>query len=161
MRKTLEQQRAISQKQIEVTRALALPRLDVGYHQQRNVGGNLYGAKIGMNIPIWENKNHVRQRQMELSTVVLQLEGYKNDFFYATRQLYEAYFNLEKTLEEYQTVLSSLNSVALLDKALELGEISTIEYFLETNYYYEATQNYLFTEKEYHQKIAELNKFKL
>jgi hypothetical protein len=46
--------------------------------------------------------------------------------------------------------LGTLNSIAYLDKALALGHISTIEYFLESNYFYMAFTNYLQTENEYY-----------
>lgn len=161
VRKLLEQQQVISRKQIDVTRAMSLPKFDVGYHQQKNIGGNFYGARIGMSIPLWENKNRVQQRQMELSTVDLALDDHKNNFFYEIRQLYEAYTNLNTTLQEYRTALASLNSIELLDKALRLGEITTIEYFLEVNYFYQATNNYLMTERELNEVIAKIYKFQL
>lgn len=41
------------------------------------------------------------------------------------------------------------------------GEITTFEYFLETSSYYEAERNFLQTEKEYYDVLAQLNKFAL
>lgn len=161
VRKSLEQQQVISQKDIEVTKSMSLPKFDVGYHYQGILGQNFHGGKIGLSIPLWENKNRVNQKLAELSTVKMQLEDLKNEHYYEIRQSYEAYTNLEKTLNEYRSVLGSLNSIELLDKALKLGEISTIEYFLEANYYYDATRNFLSAEKEYYMVIAELYKYQL
>ena len=69
--------------------------------------------------------------------------------------------NLKFTLDEYQTLFSSLNNVELSDKSLTLGQISTIEYFLEMAFYYEALKNYLKTKMEYNKVVAQLYKYQL
>lgn len=159
--KYLEQQQVIAQKDIEVTKAMTLPKFNVGYHYQGILGQKFYGGRIGMSIPLWENKNRVRQKHEELSTADARLEEHKNEHYYEIKQLYEQYESLGTTLREYQILLSSTNSLALLDKALALGEISTTEYFLEENYFYEACNNFLLTEKAYHEVIARLNEYQL
>lgn len=89
------------------------------------------------------------------------LQDQRNEHYYDIKQKYEKQSNLRITLTDYETLFASLNNVELLDKSLSLGQISSIEYFLEMTYYYNALKNYLMTEKEYHQTIAELYKYKL
>ncbi len=161
VRKYLEQQKVIAQKQIEVTKAMTLPKLDAGYHYQGILGQNFHGARIGVSIPLWENKNRVKQSQAELSVADVQLDEHINEHYYDIKQLYEKYINLQKTVEDYQNVLSNINSVQLLDKALRFGEITTIQYFLEVSYFYTATNNFLLAEKEYNEVIAELYRYQL
>jgi hypothetical protein len=57
--------------------------------------------------------------------------------------------------------MSSISNKALLDKALRLGEITVIEYFLETSFYQNAVLHFLKTEHEYHGAVAEMMKYKL
>lgn len=161
VRKYLEQQKVISQKQIEVTKALTLPKFEAGYHYQGILGQNFHGARIGVSIPIWENKNRVKQSQAELSVAEVQLNEHSNEHYYDVKQLYEKYINLQKTVNDYQNVLSNINSVQLLDKALSFGEITTIQYFLEASYFYTATNSYLQAEREYYEVIAELYRYQL
>ena len=161
VRKYLEQQKVSAQKQIEVTKAMTLPKLDAGYHYQGILGQNFHGARIGVSIPLWENKNRVKQSQAELSVADVQLDEHINEHYYDIKQLYEKYINLQKTVEDYQNVLSNINSVQLLDKALRFGEITTIQYFLEVSYFYTATNNFLLAEKEYNEVIAELYRYQL
>ena len=161
VRKYLEQQKVIAQKQIEVTKAMTLPKLDAGYRYQGILGQNFHGARIGLSIPLWENKNRVKQSQAELSVADVQLDEHINEHYYDIKQLYEKYINLQKTVEDYQNVLSNMNSIQLLDKALRFGEITTIQYFLEASYFYTATNNYLLAEKEYNEVIAELYRYQL
>ncbi len=161
IKKYLEQHTVIAQKQIEVSKALTLPKFEAGYHYQGILGQNFHGARIGVSIPLWENKNRVKQSQAELSVTEVQLNEHKTEHFYNIKQLYEKYTNLQKILAEYQTVLSTINSIQLLDKALKFGEITTIQYFLEASYFYTATNNYLQAEKEYNEVIAELYRYQL
>jgi hypothetical protein len=57
--------------------------------------------------------------------------------------------------------MSSISNKALLEKALRLGEITVIEYFLETSFYQNAVLHFLKTEHEYHGAVAEMMKYKL
>lgn len=159
--KFIEMDIASAQKQLELSKALALPKLEAGYRSQAILGQRFNGFHMGSTIPLWENKYKVRQSQAELSTSGLKVIQYQNDKYATSRQLFEKYGKLSVTLNEYKTVLSALDSKDYLDKALAVGHISTIEYFLESNYYYMAYNNYLQTEFEYYATIAEILKFRL
>ncbi len=50
-----------------------------------------------------------------------------------------------------------MNNTQLLDKALENGQLSLIEYLLEIQYYYRTNRNLLELEKLVHIEFAELN----
>jgi outer membrane protein, heavy metal efflux system len=157
----IEMEMSSAQKQVELSKAMALPRLEAGYRHQAILGQNFNGFHLGTTIPLWENKYKIRQSEAELSSSGLKVLQYQNDKYSSSRQLFEKYQKLSLTLNEYQTVLSALNSKDYLDKALAVGHISTIEYFLESNYYYMAYNNYLQTEYEYHATVAEILKFRL
>jgi len=60
-----------------------------------------------------------------------------------------------------QSVFATLNNSSLLKKALDLGELTTIQYFTELNFYTQSLMNYLQTERDYHETIAELYKYQL
>lgn len=150
-----------AEKQVELTKSLALPKLEAGYRQQAILGQSFQGFHIGTTIPLWENKYQVRQSQQEKTFSSLVLQDYKNERYFKLRQQYEKLEKLEMTLEEYHSVLSALNDIEYLDKALSVGHISTIEYFLESNYFYSAFTNYLKTEHEYHILLAEILRHRL
>lgn len=160
-RKILEQEKVITQKQVEVSRSLSLPKLEIGYHYQGILGQSYNGIHTGISIPLWENNNRVKFQKSKLLFVDLELQEHRNEHYYEIKQFYEKYQNLKITLTEYQDIFQSLNNSTLLNKALSAGHISTIEYFMEMNYYTSAFNNYLQTEKEYYQVIAELYKFTL
>ena len=86
---------------------------------------------------------------------------HKNEHHFEILELYEEYQTLKKSLEKYQQLLFTINTVKLLDKALELGEISPSQYYMEESYFYDSYDDYLQMEKDYHLVIAELYKYEL
>ncbi len=161
IRKFLEQEKLITQKQVELSKPMWLPKFEMGYHYQGILGQAFQGVHAGITIPLWENKNTVKTQQANLLFTNLNLQDHINENYYEIKQLYEKYQNLKITLSEYQTVFASLNNTTLLNKALASGQISTIEFFMELSYYYNAFNNYLQIEKEYYEVIAELYKYQL
>lgn len=89
------------------------------------------------------------------------MEREKTAHLYTIRRLYERQQTLQNTLEEYGDLLEGLNNTPLLEKALRLGEISSIEFFMEITYFYEAEDKYLDLENEYQRTVAELLKYQL
>lgn len=159
--KSLEQLKAISQKQVGLSKAMAMPKMEAGYRYQAVLGQTFSGAHFGITIPLWENRNKVKMRKAEMLFSDYLVEQQKNELHYETKQLYEKYLILKEATEEYRQVLGALNSEELLKKSLTLGQISFIEYALEIEYYYDSYDKFLNLEKEYHQTIAKLYKYTL
>lgn len=160
-RKFLEQEKVVNQKQVELHKAMSLPKWETGYHYQGILGQTFRGVHFGITIPLWENKNSVKTQQANLLFADLNLQDHRNEHYYGIKQLYEKYSGLKNTLDEYQTTFAVLNNTALLNKSLSLGQISTIEYFMEMNYYNNAFNNYLQVEREFYEVVAELFKYQL
>ena len=135
--------------------------MELGYHNQSFTGQSFNGIHSGISIPLWEKKNTVKQKKAQLLFADLELQAHVNEHYFHIKHIYEKYSNLKTVMNEYQTMLTSLNSNVLLNKALALGQISTIEYFLEIGFYYNAFNNYLQTEKEFYETVAELYKYQL
>jgi len=161
LRKIFEQEKLIALKQVEVSRSLSLPKIEAGYHYQGILGQKYNGIHTGISIPLWENRNTVKLQKAKYLFADLELEEHRNEHYYEIKQFYAHYQNLKITLAAYQEVFQTLNSSTLLSKALSSGHITSIEYFMEMNYYKGAFINYLNTEKEYYEVIAELYKFTL
>ncbi len=161
IRKYLEQEKVIGRNEVDLSKALNLPKIETGYHYQAILGQKFNGIHLGFTIPLWENRNLVKTKQAELILNDAYLQDHINEQYFNTKQQFERMTNLKITLDEYQTLFTTTNNVALLDKSLSLGQISTIEYFMEMTFYYEALKNYLKTEMEYYQVVAQLSKYQL
>lgn len=161
VRKTLEQEKVIAQKQIDVSKALALPKMEVGYHYQGILGQTYNGIHTGVSLPLWESKNTVKLQKAKMTFAESALTDHKNDHYYEIKQSYERYESLKSILSEYEKINKSVEPIGLLDKALSAGQISVLEYFVELNYYNATFNSYLEIEKEYYEVIATLLKYKL
>jgi outer membrane protein, heavy metal efflux system len=159
--KYLEKQKEIFNKEIQLSKALWLPKFEAGYHYQAILGQKFSGAHIGLAIPLWEKKNTVKYQKSQAIAGDLQIQEHRTEHYYYIQQLYEKYQQLKVSLEEYQKMLVDFNSIALLDKALALGQISLIEYSLEISNYYEAYNKFMLLEREFHSSVAQLYKFTL
>lgn len=161
LRKYLQQEREITQKQLEVGRALWLPKLEAGYHYQAILGQRYNGLHAGISIPLWEKKGTVKLQKSQIMFADMKLQEHDNGHFYEIKQLYERYENLKVILARYRDVFQTLDNKPLLDKSLDFGQISTIEYFMEIGYYFNALNGYLETERDYHIVLAELYQYTL
>jgi outer membrane protein, heavy metal efflux system len=159
--KTVEQEKEIYKEKIELSRSLALPKFEGGYHQQSILGQMYQGFHFGMTIPLWESKNTVKVQKAQLIHSDFQITEHRTKHYYENKQLYEEYLLWQKTFNEYESILSSANKDLLLNKALDAGELSLIEYLMEVRYFYDAIGKSLDAERSLQQSVAKLYKFQL
>ncbi|MHB1107284.1 MAG: TolC family protein, partial [Lutibacter sp.] len=107
LRKTLEQDKVIAQKQIEVSKALALPKMEVGYHYQGILGQTYNGFHTGISLPLWESKNKVKLEKAKMAFAETALTEHTNDHYYEIKQLYGRYESLKSILEDYEKINKS------------------------------------------------------
>lgn len=159
--KVMEQHKQVSQKQVGLTRSLALPKFEGGYHRQSILGQTYEGLHVAMSIPLWENRNRVKTERARLTLSELETVEHRNMHYYKNRQLYERYLHWQKAKSDYEAILANASNEELLNKALEAGQLSLIEYLMEVKYFYDAIVKSLEAEKALHEQIAELYKFEL
>lgn len=155
------QDKEIVQKKIEVNRAMTFPKLEGGYHSQKILGQSFQGVHLGITIPLWEGKNSVKHQKEQLTFTEFLIDDHTTEHYYEIKQLYGKVQSLELTLKEYEEVLESLSDNVLINKSFELGEISSIDYFTELNYFYNTLDDYLKMEREFYAKHARLFKHQL
>ncbi len=159
--KYMVQETEINKKNEKLQRSLNLPKFSVGYMSEKVAEEQFQGIMVGLSIPLWENKNTVKQ--IKAQTIASQAA--EDDF--QTRQrikyasLYEKARKLREMLEQYKETIKQVNSEDLLKKALDTGEISLIDYMLELQIYYETVDYILETERDYQLVMAELNEWEL
>jgi outer membrane protein, heavy metal efflux system len=156
-----EQDKIIRQQQLDVQKAMNLPKIEAGYHSQGLLGQSYRGLHAGISIPLWENKNRLRAAQSRLDYAVANAETHRLTHRLENRGLYEQLEVRERAMREYYGLMTSLNNTELLDKSLRLGQITVIQYFTDQSYYYSAYDRYLQLELEYQKAVAELFKFQL
>ncbi len=161
MRQTLEQAKRVAERENDLSRAWRLPTFEAGYHYQGILGQRFNGIHAGLTLPIWEQKYRTAAAKAQLLHADLQLQDHLNEHFFEIKELYERQASLKNALDQYREGIAGISNISLLDKALRLGEITTIEYFLELSFYQNALEYYLKTEYDYQAVLAELFKYQL
>lgn len=150
-----------AQQSIKVSRSLSLPKFDIGYRHNGGSGEKMNGFRIGMSIPLWENRNTVKQAKAQAEYTAFNFEDNKQIVKATLQDLYLQAEALYVSCSEYAQTLSLQHNENILNKALEAGQISMIDYFVEIALLYDSIQNYLDVEKEYHNIVAQLMQYKL
>ncbi len=159
--KWLHQQTNVYESQVDVDKAMALPKFEAGYHYQSVLGQTFNGVHLGLTIPLWQNKNMIKASEANVELGTAEVEEHELDHFFEVKELYEQYENLKLTLQEYQLVLENMNSEQLLKTSLDAEEISFITYSMELQYYYDTYDAYSKIELDYHLVLAKLYKYQL
>ena len=159
--KIAEVDKEIYSKNISLTRSMALPKLSAGYRNESDGVSEFSGVHMGISIPIFEGRKTVKQAKSMAIFSEMEQASTINIKYYKTKQIFGEYLSLKENINEYSSTLETINNVELLEKAFKLGQISSIEYFMELSYFYDVYDSFLELEKDYHKIIATLNKFKL
>ena len=159
--KSLRSESESARREIKVNRALTLPKFDLGYRRNGGSESKMNGFKIGLSIPLWENRNTVKQAKAQAEYTVTNILANQQTLKATLRELYLQAEALANSRNEYAEALSSQRTDELLNKALETGQISMIDYFVEITLLYDSMQNYLDVEKEYQNAVAQLLQYQL
>jgi hypothetical protein len=161
MIKVYEQEKKILEQQITLQKAMNLPKIEAGYHSQGILGQSYRGFHTGIVIPLWENKNKLKATQSNLDYANSAAETHIVVHRLENKQYYEQLDVRKNMIQEYKELLSTLNNKVLLNKALQLGQITIIQYFYDESFYFTAYDKYLQAEWEYQQAVARLYKYRL
>ena len=140
---------------------MGLPTFSAGYMSEKVVGQRYQGISVGVSIPLWENKNRVRQAKAAVRAAESREADSKQQFYGQLQILYSRTFGLKATAESYRKSMETANSTDLLKKALDAGEISLLEYILEIGLYYDTVNQALEAERDYQKAYAELSAVQL
>jgi outer membrane protein TolC len=155
----LKKEIEISGQQEKLQLALGLPKFSAGYLSEKIVGEHFQGVTLGMSLPLWENKNAVKQAKAQ-SLAVQDIQRDRKLMFYNQLKMYHAKaVSLHNSVGDYQLALKNIDNGVYLKKALEAGEISLIDYILELSLYYEGQTRLLAAERDLNRVIAELYQF--
>lgn len=148
-------------QRVKAERLTRLPGFTLGYHHSWEDGDVFNGMIVGVTLPFFSNHNKVRaakalSRSLEYDEMTVAIK--KRATAKADR---EKALALYKQMSAYEAVLKNDNSVDLLGKSLDGGQISLLDYLGEMDYYMQAERDYLAAQYQYHQTLANLNKYKV
>jgi outer membrane protein TolC len=155
----LKKEIELNQKQVNLNRAMSLPKLQAGYMSENVVGQEFQGLTFGLSIPLWENKNTVKFAKANALAAESFASDHKVQIYNRFKILHAKAIGLQNNVSDYKSKLQTFDNAGLLTKALDKGEISLIEYMLEMSIYYESVKASLELEREMNKALAELNQY--
>jgi len=155
----LKQEVTISEKNEKLNSALGLPKFQAGYMSEDVVGQQFQGVTVGLSIPLFENKNAVKYAKAKTIAVQSAEADTRLQFYNNLKALHTKAVSQQNSLNDYRTNLQSFDNSPLLQKALDLGELSLAEYIFELSIYYESFDKLLELERDLNMTIVELNKY--
>ena len=148
--------------ELALAKSMHLPTLSATYVNERHtIGTRSQGVAVGVSIPLWANKNHVLSARTSLSAA----EAHQADAALQLRSAFEQEFvrvkGLHHTASLYRRALDEANNTPLLEKAMDEGHISVLEYLQGIELYYDYLDRSLNAERDYQRALAELEAWRL
>ena len=157
----MENQRQADRRQISISKQGWLPKLELGYRRNTETRHPLNGIVVGFSFPLFENRTKVKTAKVQALGTELLSNNARLQASSALWQLYDEARNLHASIEEYKQTLASQRDLELLRQALDGGQISMIEYFVEVAVIYQSKANLLQLENRYQKVMAQLYKSRL
>ena len=152
----VKQQIEVGKQEVRLNRAMNLPQFSAGFMSENTLGQKYQGVSVGISIPLWSNKNKVKQAKANVRAAEMRQLETKQYFYNQLQSLFLRAEGFWRTAIGYRQSLSSLNSTDLLSKALQAGEISLLDYMVEIGLYYETVNQTLAAERDFEKAKAEL-----
>ena len=120
----------------QLSRAQWLPEMSVGYASENVVGQSFRGVKVGLSLPIWSQQRTVKASRLAEAAATEELSSQRTEWFSRLQCMFHRHEALIRNVGNLREAFQRCNSIDLLDKALDAGEISLEQYLLEADYYY-------------------------
>lgn len=146
----------LKRREMKLGKLMGLPQISAGYMSELVPESNFRGITLGLSVPLWSNRNRVKQAKAAVVAAELQQKDATVQFYERLRNQYGRTLGLQRTAGEYRKALAELDNTQLLRKALDAGEISLLDYIVELGLYYTTVDEALAAERDYELALTEL-----
>ena len=150
-----------SLQKVKLEKNKVLPNVALGYNYQGVNGNNYSGFYGGLSIPLWSSKNKVKAAQANYEYQQSNTQVITTSLYSQFQETFSRYQLMRSKFNEYQSTMGNLESEDLLFKAYMLGEYSFMDYYVELQFYRNASDKMLQMEKELQLLQAQLLKHQL
>ena len=121
---------------LKLSKIEGLPEISVGYTGE-HVGGNNYnGVSVGVSLPIWGNtRRKVSQQRTAVLAADMNLKDVETQTVARLKLQYENARRLIEVALQFTESINKNEDLEILRKALDLGQMSLLEYLTEVSYY--------------------------
>lgn len=137
-----EEELSLLRQDLSITRQEWLPNLTVGYRRNTEGRESLNGFMVGVSFPVlWSGNNIKAARKRQLSAE-LQVEDVRQSVANAVRTTYMELEGLRSVMASYDVPMMH-QTLDLLAKALQHGQITALQYYTEIDAIYEKLEAHL------------------
>lgn len=149
-----------AEQDVKVNKQSWIPKLEIGY--RRNTDGDMAsnGFLVGGSIPLFSSKNKVKIAKARQSEAVMQHANARINAENSARALVNQMKQLKASVDAYDVPLMR-QTLKLLRTAVENGEISVTDYYVEAESIYKNMTTYMDIERQYQDVVTEIYKNEL
>lgn len=146
-----------AEQDVKVNKQSWIPKLEIGY--RRNTDGDLAsnGFLVGGSIPLFSSKNKVKIAKARQSEAVMQHANARINAENSARALVNQMKQLKASVDAYDVPLMR-QTLKLLRTAVENGDISVTDYYVEAEGIYKNMVTYMDIERQYQDVVTEIYK---
>ena len=149
-----------AEKQVSVNKQDWLPKLEAGFRRNTDTEMSMNGFVVGGSIPLFSNRKKVQIAKAQALSAQLMKEDAQLQVENNLMALFNEMQQLKEAMNAYDVPLL-YRSLDLLKQALQEGEISLIEYFVEAEMVYKNLQARMQLENQYQKVMANIYKNEL
>ena len=149
-----------AEKQVSVNKQDWLPKLQAGFRRNTDSEMSMNGFVVGGSIPLFSNRKKVQIAKAQAISAQLMQEDAKLQVENNLMALFNEMQQLKDAMNSYDVPLL-YRSLDLLKQALQEGQISLIEYFVEAETVYKNLQARMQLENQYQKVMASIYKNEL
>ena len=149
-----------AEKQVSVDKQNWLPKLQAGFRRNTDSEMSMNGFVVGGSIPLFSNRKKVQIAKAQALSAQLMQEDAQLQIENNLMALYNEMHQLKEAMDTYDMPLL-YKSLDLLKQALQEGQISLIEYFVEAETVYKNLQARMQWENQYQKVMANIYKNEL
>ncbi len=149
----------VSRSQLALSKSMGLPTFSAGYMLEKTLGQNYQGISVGISVPLWSNRNRVKQADTALLASQLKVEDARLNLYNTLEVLYAKAQGLREAAEIYDKALRESSNSTLLKKSLDEGNITILEYLMQMSLYFDTVDKQLEARRDYYLALAELQAY--
>lgn len=149
-----------ARQEINVSRQGWLPKITLGYRRNTELDEASNGFLVGVSVPIFSNSSKVKAAKSRLVASQLSMDDTRARIANEVTSSLAELKSLHGVIGLYDLPLMK-KTLTLMKKSVELGNMSVIDFYIESDKIYSKIQDYLSLENRYHTLAATLLKNEL
>lgn len=149
-----------AEQDVKVNKLSWIPKFEIGYRRNTEGDNASNGFLIGGSIPLFSSKNKVKIAKARQTEAIMQHANARINAENSARTMINQMKQLKASADAYDVPLMR-QTLKLLRTAVENGEISVTEYYVEADNIYKNMITYMDIERQYQDALTEIYKNEL